>query len=514
MTKQRLVVIGNGMAGARAVEEILARGGADLFDIVMFGEEPYGNYNRILLSTVVNGSQDPSEIFLNSLAWYKDNDVTLHAGIKALRIDRVGKRVYGACGVIEPYDKLIIATGSRPFIPPVKNVETPDGKLRPGRLCLPDARRLPRDRRRGRDGQARGAVIGGGLLGLEAARGLLTHGCEVHVVQRSATLMNQQLDGRREAGTILRTIMEELGIHVHLEKSTTAVLGEERVTGLAFKDGSTLDCDMVAVAAGIKPNAEIGARCGLTVGRAIVVDDHMRSVADPARLCRRRMRPAPRSGLRLGRSAVGAGQGVGRPYHRQEREGRLLRLQARHEAQGDGRGARLDGGHGAGGRARRGHPVLGAEARAVQEAHRPQGTSRRRHHARRHQQGRLPHAGLRQGGAAAGGPPRAALRHRRAAPEGELGGDARRRAGLQLQRRLEGRDRRVRHPRQADGPLRHAGDARGHGLRLVQVARLRRRRALLRRRARGGSGRALLRAGDPALQSRSSWKAIRERGLR
>src|SRR5580704_9434033 len=132
MSKQRLVVIGNGMAGARAVEEILARGGAELFEIVMFGEEPYGNYNRILLSNVVNGAQDPTEIFLNSLGWYEENRIRLHAGIKALSIDRAGKRVFGACGIIEPYDKLIIATGSKAFIPPVENIEGPDGKLRPG----------------------------------------------------------------------------------------------------------------------------------------------------------------------------------------------------------------------------------------------------------------------------------------------------------------------------------------------------------------------------------------------
>ena len=132
MSKQRLVVIGNGMAGARTVEEILARGGGDQFDIVMFGDEPYGNYNRILLSNVMNGSQDPSEIFLNSLPWYEENGIRLHAGVKAIKIDRVGKRVYGEGGVVEPYDKLIIATGSRAFIPPIKGVFDEGGKLRPG----------------------------------------------------------------------------------------------------------------------------------------------------------------------------------------------------------------------------------------------------------------------------------------------------------------------------------------------------------------------------------------------
>ncbi|HXX66129.1 MAG TPA: nitrite reductase large subunit NirB [Polyangiaceae bacterium] len=277
MSKQRLVVIGNGMAGARAVEEILARGGADLFEIVMFGEEPYGNYNRILLSNVVNGAQNANEIFLNSLGWYEENGIDLHAGIKALSIDRANKRVYGAGGIIEPYDKLIIATGSRPFIPPIDNVEGPDGRLRAGVFgfrTLDDCHAIVAEASRSK----RAAVIGGGLLGLEAARGLLTHGCEVHVIHISSSLMNQQLDAPGAA--ILRTIMEEMGVRVHLTKSTIAVLGSDRVTGLAFKDGSTLDCDMVVVSAGIKPNAEIALRCGLTVERAIVVDNQMRSVDD------------------------------------------------------------------------------------------------------------------------------------------------------------------------------------------------------------------------------------------
>jgi nitrite reductase (NADH) large subunit len=277
MIKQRLVVIGNGMAGARAVEEILARGGADLFDIVMFGDEPYGNYNRILLSNVVNGSQDPSEIFLNSLGWYEENRVRLHAGIKAIAIDRAGRQVIGASGIVEGYDKLIIATGSSAFIPPIQNISGEDGNLRPGVFSfrtLDDCHAIVAAAATSR----RAAVIGGGLLGLEAARGLLNHGCEVHVVHLAATLMNQQLDAPGSA--ILRSIMEEMGVRVHVTKSTTAILGTDRVTGLSFKDGSTLDCDMVVVSAGIKPNFEIALRAGLSVERAIVVDNHMRSSDD------------------------------------------------------------------------------------------------------------------------------------------------------------------------------------------------------------------------------------------
>jgi nitrite reductase (NADH) large subunit len=277
MSKERLVVIGNGMAGARTVEEILARGGAGLFDIAMFGEEPYGNYNRILLSTVVNGSQDPSEIFLNSLAWYEENRIQLHAGIKALSIDRVAKRVYGACGVIEPYDRLIIATGSRAFVPPIKNISAEDGTLRPGVFAfrtLDDCHAIVAEAGKVK----KAAIIGGGLLGLEAARGLLTHGCEVHVVHISPSLMNQQLDA--PGASILRAIMQEMGVHVHLGKNTTEVLGDGAVSGLAFKDGSTLECGMVVVSAGIQPNSDLALHCGLTVERGIVVDNHMRSPDD------------------------------------------------------------------------------------------------------------------------------------------------------------------------------------------------------------------------------------------
>jgi nitrite reductase (NADH) large subunit len=280
MARQRLVVIGNGMAGARAVEEILARGGGDLFDIVMFGEEPYGNYNRILLSNVISGQQDESEIFLNSLPWYEEHRIRLHAGVRAVKIDRAGKRVVGASGVVEPYDKLLLATGSRPFIPPIKDVWV-DGQLRRGVFgfrTLDDCRAMAA----AANGAKRAVVIGGGLLGLEAARGLLNFGCEVHLVHLSAWLMNQQLDAA--AAAILRAQMEEMGITVHLGKSTAAILhdgnGDGRVTGVRFKDESELDCQMVVISAGIQPNTQLALESGLSVERAIVVDNHMRSVDD------------------------------------------------------------------------------------------------------------------------------------------------------------------------------------------------------------------------------------------
>ena len=277
MKKQRLVVIGNGMAGARAVEEVLARGGADMFDITMFGDEPYGNYNRIMLSNVLSGAQDTSEIYINPLDWYADNDITLHCGARVTDIDRAARCVISAAGVKAHYDILLIATGSRAFIPPMENIRRADGTLLPGVFgfrSLDDTNGIIETAKRSKVA----AVIGGGLLGLEAARGLMNHGCEVHVVHQSKHLMNAQLD--TQGGDMLCKTMQAMGINIHLGKSTAAVLGEDHVSGLRFKDGSTLDCDMLVVAAGIRPNAEIAQRAGLTVERAIVVDNHMRAVDD------------------------------------------------------------------------------------------------------------------------------------------------------------------------------------------------------------------------------------------
>jgi len=277
MTKQRLVVIGNGMAGARAVEEVLALGGADLFDITMFGDEPYGNYNRIMLSNILSGTQDATEIFINPLAWYQENDVTLHAGSPVVAIDRASRQVLAENGVKASYDKLLIATGSRALIPPMQGTYDSFGKMRAdvfGFRTIDDCNAIMATAKRSK----RAAVIGGGLLGLEAARGLLNHGCEVHVIHLGKHLMNAQLDAT--AGRILRTTLEQMGITIHLEKATVDITGDDTVTGLKFNDGSTLDCDMVVISAGIKPNSEIGHSAGLTVERAIVVDNHMRSVDD------------------------------------------------------------------------------------------------------------------------------------------------------------------------------------------------------------------------------------------
>jgi NAD(P)H-nitrite reductase large subunit len=275
--KRNLVVIGNGMAGARTIEEILARGGAEMFNIAVFGGEPFGNYNRILLSSVLDGSRQASEILLNPLEWYEKNGIRLHAGVYASRILRFARGVVGADGSQEPYDLLIIATGSRPYIPPLAGLAMADGTIKPGVFgfrSLDDCARMAEYAH----GKKRAAVVGGGLLGLECAHGLHSLGLDIDVVHRSTHLMNQQLDPA--AGAILRSLVEEKGIRVHLGADTRAVLGGDRVSGLEFKNGETLECDLVVFATGIKPNVEIAAQCGLTVERAIVVNDRMRSEDD------------------------------------------------------------------------------------------------------------------------------------------------------------------------------------------------------------------------------------------
>ncbi|WP_433131153.1 nitrite reductase large subunit NirB [Micromonospora sp. CA-240977] len=271
--RRRLVVVGNGMAGARTVEEILERGGGDQFAITMFGEEPYGNYNRILLSNVLSGADDEAGIFLNDMSWYAENGITLHAGTRVIRIDRFARRIYADDGTETPYDKLIIATGSRAFVPPIPGIHRPGRGYHQGVFAfrtIDDTRNMIRYARE----HERAVVIGGGLLGLEAARGLQNHLPHVTLVHAAGHLMNAQLDA--QAGAILRRSIERLGIEVVLGAHTTEVLGKHAVTGVKLKDGRTVACDVVVVAAGIRPNAELAATSGLPVERGIVVDDQMR----------------------------------------------------------------------------------------------------------------------------------------------------------------------------------------------------------------------------------------------
>src|SRR5919112_4544155 len=277
--RQRLVVIGNGMAGVRTVEEILARGGGDQFAITVFGDEPYGNYNRIMLSNVLAGVEDEAGIFLNDLNWYADNGVTLHAGSRISRIDKHAKRVYADDGTSTEYDKLIIATGSRAFVPPIPGIHRPGRGYHQGVFAvrtLDDTRNMIRYARE----HERAVVIGGGLLGLEAARGLQNHLSQVTLLHALGHLMNTQLN-ERAGRTLQATVEEKLGIEVVTDAMTTEILGKHAVTGVKLADGRVIGCDVVVVAAGIRPNTQVAADSGLVVERGIVVDDHMRAQDEP-----------------------------------------------------------------------------------------------------------------------------------------------------------------------------------------------------------------------------------------
>ncbi|OBJ50523.1 nitrite reductase large subunit [Mycobacterium sp. 1423905.2] len=266
------------MAGARAVEEILARGGGEKFAITVFGDEPYGNYNRILLSNVLAGADDAKEIYLNPLDWYAENDIDLRAGVRVVRVNPFAHLVYADDGTILRYDKLILATGSRSFFPPIEGIWQDDKTLAPGVFgfrSLDDCATMIEFAQ----GRSKAAVIGGGLLGLEAARGLQNRGLQTAVVQGGPALMNAQLDD--QGSGILRRLVEALGIEVLTGKRTTRMLRHDGLpSAIEFTDGTQLACDMVVLAAGIRPNVGLAQRAGLTVERAIVVDDQMRSIDD------------------------------------------------------------------------------------------------------------------------------------------------------------------------------------------------------------------------------------------
>jgi nitrite reductase (NADH) large subunit len=266
---EKLIVIGNGMAGIGCVEQILKH--ATRFDITIFGDETHANYNRILLSSVLAGEKSADEIILNDLEWYQKHGITLHLGVRITGIDPVLKTVTGDDGSVTSFDKLILATGSTPLIPPMEGIKR-DGVF--VFRTLQDTHALLQRARPG----LKAAVIGGGLLGLEAARGLQVQGCDVTVIHLMETLMERQLDPT--GGAFLKAQIEALGTKVLLGRSTSAILGNGRVEGLAFKDNSTLDAELVVIAAGIRPNVELAKMAGLQVNRGIVVNDHLET-SDP-----------------------------------------------------------------------------------------------------------------------------------------------------------------------------------------------------------------------------------------
>jgi nitrite reductase (NADH) large subunit len=270
--KQKLVMVGNGMAGVRTLEELL-KIAPGMYDITVFGAEPHPNYNRILLSPVLAGEQTLDEIVLNSWDWYTDNHITLHAGKKVVEVDRIKRVVRAEDGTEEAYDRLLMCTGSNPFILPVP------GKELQGVIAYRDIA----DTNAMIDASVKykkAVVIGGGLLGLEAANGLMLRGMEVTVVHVMPWLMERQLDD--VAGKLLQKSLEDRGLKFMMGAQTQELTGNEegRVKSIKFKDGTEVATDLVVMAVGIRPNTQLAESMRLHCSKGIVVNDTMQTVTD------------------------------------------------------------------------------------------------------------------------------------------------------------------------------------------------------------------------------------------
>jgi NAD(P)H-dependent nitrite reductase small subunit len=276
--KQRLVVVGNGMAAMRVVEELL-RVAPELYDITVFGSEQVGNYNRILLSPVLSGETPVEEILLNKPEWYARRGIVLHADDPVAVIDRRRRKVLAESGYETSYDRLLLATGSDPVIIPVP------GNTLPGVVTFRDLRDVE-EMVQATKQYKNAVVIGGGLLGLEAANGLLRQGMNVTVVHLLDSLMERQLD--KPAAALLKASLEQRGLNFRMETQTAEIVGgvveisgsnegAPRVVAVRFRDGSQIPADLVVMAVGIRPNITLAQKAGLRCERGIVVDDTLQT---------------------------------------------------------------------------------------------------------------------------------------------------------------------------------------------------------------------------------------------
>ncbi|WEI18106.1 nitrite reductase small subunit NirD [Acinetobacter proteolyticus] len=270
--KLKLVLIGNGLAGMRCLEDLLDMA-PDRYDVTVIGEEPWGNYNRIMLSPVLSGEKTIDDIMLHPHAWYRDKGIQFIADDPAIKIDRTRKVVHTEKGESVDYDRLIIATGSSPFIPPVQGVDLK------GVISFRDIYDV-NTMIKYCETKKNAVVIGGGLLGLEAAYGLKQRGMNVTVLHLMDRIMERQLDGR--ASRMLRHSIEQKGINIITEANTEALIGEEgHVSQVRLKDGTVLDADLVIFAVGIRPNITLAQSAGLRCNRGILVNDTMQTF-DPS----------------------------------------------------------------------------------------------------------------------------------------------------------------------------------------------------------------------------------------
>lgn len=263
--KKKVVLIGNGMAGVSCIEQLLKLS-PNLYDITIFGSEPHPNYNRILLSSVLAGDADMKDIVINDWSWYEENHITLHTGQSVSKIDTARKLVSTDGGISVPYDELIVATGSLPFMLPLPGAD------KEGVIAFRDIKDCETMIETAKK-HKKAVVIGGGLLGLEAARGLLNLNMEVSVVHIHEYVMERQLD--QTASIMLRAELERQGMKFLLKKNTDSILGKKRVTGVRFTDGMEVDADLVVMAVGIRPNIALAKSCGIEINRGIVVNDFL-----------------------------------------------------------------------------------------------------------------------------------------------------------------------------------------------------------------------------------------------
>jgi len=273
--KQRLVVIGNGMAGMRTVEELLTAA-PDKYDITVFGTEPYGNYNRIMLSSVLCGEKNIEDIVINDRQWYIDNGIKLYAGEgkTVVYIDRKKRDVYAQDGTVAGYDRLLIATGSKAVMPQVPGTDLE------GVVSFRDIADVNKMLSYSRS-YKKAVVLGGGLLGLEAACGLVLRGMDVTVIHNQDILMNRQMD--RPAAKMLQTELERRGLKFKMAAKLKQLLGDEKrhIKAVSFEDGSRLECDLFVSAIGVRPNMELAQKAGIYCQRGIVVNDTLQSY-DPS----------------------------------------------------------------------------------------------------------------------------------------------------------------------------------------------------------------------------------------
>ncbi|SLN51237.1 Nitrite reductase [NAD(P)H] [Aquimixticola soesokkakensis] len=269
MSKQNLVIVGNGMAPGRLLEHLFEA--TDSYNVTIFNAEPRVNYDRIMLSPVLSGEKSFEDIVIHSEEWYAGHGITLHKGAKVSKIDRAAKTVTSENGITAPYDKLVIATGSSPFIIPVPGKDL-DGVL--AYRDLEDTYGMMKAAKAG----GRAVVIGGGLLGLEAAAGLRMQGMEVTVIHLMASLMERQLDPA--AGFLLQRELEGRGIEVLCEANTKQILGTDKVEGVELADGRIIDASLVVMAVGIRPSVQLAKDAGLEVNRGIVTGFDLKT-SDP-----------------------------------------------------------------------------------------------------------------------------------------------------------------------------------------------------------------------------------------